>query len=57
MCRKLDNSFRWVQRISAELKPCSFVERDYTHKNDKMVKICVKTLEKYMQLLTGKVEK
>merc|ERR1712062_685144 len=54
--KKTETIHGWIEWICMELKPFAFVESEYTRKYSKLEKISRHTLEKYMHLLSVKVE-
>ena len=56
-CTKSENIYGWMEWVCMDLKPFAFVENELTRKYSSLEKITVTTLEKYMHLLTNKVEK
>ena len=48
--------FSWIEWVTCGLKPFSFVENSLTQKYSKLENISIKTMKKYMNLLTKKVE-
>ena len=55
-CKKSQTIHDWIEWICMELRPFSFVESEYVKKNVKLEAISKNTLQKYMHLLTKKVE-
>ena len=56
-CRKSETVYGWLEWVCMELKPFSFVESSLTRKYSSLDKISVHTLEKYMHLVSDRVEK
>ena len=56
-CRKSENIYGWIEWVCMDLKPFAFVENELTRKYSCLEKSTITTLEKYMHLLTNKVEK
>ena len=54
--KKSETIHGWIEWISMELKPFAFADSEYTRKYTKLEKISRHTLEKYMHLLSVKVE-
>ena len=55
-CRKSETIYGWLGWVCLELKPFAF-ESEYTRKYSKLGKISMTTLEKYMNLVSNRVER
>ena len=56
-CKKSQTIYGWLEWVCLELKPFAFVESEYTRKFSKFGIISVKTFEKYMHLISNRVER
>ena len=51
-----NNYFSWINWICTDLRPFHFVEEELTREYSKLEPICTKTLKKYMDRVTKRVE-